>query len=332
MIGLLAIAGITYLAVSSAKSADKTQLNGVEKISFPKGTSQAVKDLVLKMAAGENLEGLGWGGRGGRRSAYYSRAGSYSRSYNAEQAEHEDRYPLTRAAKHLGLTTAAFKKGTDHANIGTSEWHHVGKYATRVDYWDVSEESEIYNSYKFWFGAMNRANKAHCMKNIVRIAKQMLAENLKPESASLQNKWKRKQEAIARRAKELHIHQSISIPHDSNLDTKTLKKLKSDGQAAKHEAAKKRLAPKVKSQAERKQQVQEKIMAKVPFGIFYDGKLLKTDKSGAINSTGIELSATLPTGEYVKWRSNGVLGPKGWSYNDDKPISATHRALLRRKY
>lgn len=51
--------------------------------------------------------------------------------------------------------------------------------------------------------------------------------------------------------------------------------------------------------------------------IFYEGKELKTSKSGAINSAGgIVLNATLPNGEIVKWRSNNNYGKKGFSYDD----------------
>lgn len=71
-------------------------------------------------------------------SAYYSRAGSYSRSYNAGVAETEGRAPLTRAAGYLAaeckITVASAKRLL--AAAGTSEWHHVGKYATAVDYCD----------------------------------------------------------------------------------------------------------------------------------------------------------------------------------------------------
>lgn len=105
-------------------------------------------------------------------SAYYSRNNSYSRSYNATQAENEDRYPLTRAAKHLGLSVKAFKNGLESSNIGASEWHHVGKYANEVNYYDVSDSSEIVMSLLFWKGAKNKANSELCdsaIKNIIQV-------------------------------------------------------------------------------------------------------------------------------------------------------------------
>lgn len=78
-------------------------------------------------------------------SAYYSRAGSYSRSYNAEVAESEGRYPLTRAAqvlaKDLGVTQKVAKAALLYC--GTCEWHHVGKYANSVEYFDTTDERTI---------------------------------------------------------------------------------------------------------------------------------------------------------------------------------------------
>lgn len=73
--------------------------------------------------------------------AYYSRAGSYSRSYNAEVAEDEGRCPLARAkavvAAEYGCTqvVAAASLGLLH----DGEWHHVGKYAAQVAYYDATD-------------------------------------------------------------------------------------------------------------------------------------------------------------------------------------------------
>lgn len=103
-------------------------------------------------------------------AAYYSRNNSYSRSHNAEVAESRDRFPLTRAARHLGLSSSAFRAGLLYAGISTDEWHHVGKYANRVDYYDVNDSGEIYNSFSFWKGATTKANKALCLENMKRIA------------------------------------------------------------------------------------------------------------------------------------------------------------------
>jgi len=49
--------------------------------------------------------------------------------------------------------------------------------------------------------------------------------------------------------------------------------------------------------------------------IFYEGQELKTSKSGAINSNnGIVLTAQLPSGEGIQWRSNDNYGKKGFSF------------------
>jgi hypothetical protein len=54
------------------------------------------------------------------------------------------------------------------------------------------------------------------------------------------------------------------------------------------------------------------------YAIFFEGKELKTTKSGALNSSnGIVLTAQLPSGEWIKWRHNDNLGVKGFSF--DKP-------------
>lgn len=116
-----------------------------------------------------------------RKSAYYSRNNSYSRSFNAECAERENRYPLTRAAAYLGISLAAFKNGLSHSGISTNEWHHVGKYANHVDYYDVSESGEIVNSFSFWKGATTKANVWFCKKEMRRIAyESMIAKTSAP--------------------------------------------------------------------------------------------------------------------------------------------------------
>lgn len=72
------------------------------------------------------------------RSAFYSRNASYSRSYNAEVAESEGRFPMTRAipvvAKEAGVTRKIARAALIHTYDG--EWHHVGRYANEVAYYD----------------------------------------------------------------------------------------------------------------------------------------------------------------------------------------------------
>jgi len=88
-----------------------------------------------------------------RRAAHYCRfdAGyeSYGKSYNASCAEENGRLPLTRAAYHLGVNTVAFRVGCAAADYKVSEWHHVGKFATPVDYYDTNELS---SNPEFWKG------------------------------------------------------------------------------------------------------------------------------------------------------------------------------------
>jgi hypothetical protein len=112
------------------------------------------------------------------KSAFYKRNNSYSRSYNATVAEYAERFPLTRAAAHLGISVKAFKKGLEAAEITTNEWHHVGRYANRVDYYDVSYSSEIVNSISFWKGATNRSNKEICDKYRLEALRKAANENL----------------------------------------------------------------------------------------------------------------------------------------------------------
>lgn len=115
------------------------------------------------------------------RSAYYSRNNSYSKSLGAETAEREGRYSLTRAAQCLGISSAAFKKGIKKCSYTATEWHHVGKYANRVDYYDTTE---LRNDPLFWKGATTRSNATMCKDEIRRCIRQRLNERFttaKPE-------------------------------------------------------------------------------------------------------------------------------------------------------
>lgn len=58
-----------------------------------------------------------------------------SRSLRAQLAEIDGRMPATRAAKSWGFKSAATLKKW----IRSREWHHVGKFATITDYYNVSE-------------------------------------------------------------------------------------------------------------------------------------------------------------------------------------------------
>lgn len=63
--------------------------------------------------------------------AFYSRNKSYSRSYNAECAEEEGRFPATRFKQVYGIDPRKV--------VSAGEWHHVGKYANKVDYYDIED-------------------------------------------------------------------------------------------------------------------------------------------------------------------------------------------------
>lgn len=106
------------------------------------------------------------------KSAYYSRANSYSKSFNATQAENEGRFPRSRAAKELGLSLKAFDAGCAYVGYNSNEWHHVGKYANQVDYYDTVE---LGDNPRFWKGATTKANKAYCKAKI----SETLRDNLK---------------------------------------------------------------------------------------------------------------------------------------------------------
>lgn len=84
------------------------------------------------------------------KTAYYSRNDSFSRSFNAEVAESENRLPRSRAAAFCGLSVAAFDAGCRAVGYSPSEWHHVGKFAARVDYYDCEE---LASQPEFWAGA-----------------------------------------------------------------------------------------------------------------------------------------------------------------------------------
>ena len=129
---------------------------------------------------------MAWRSR--RRWARYSRnyGNEWSKSANAQNAEDNGRYPRTRAAANLGVSVKAFDSGVRHAGITTNEWHHVGKYATMIDYWDTEICRE---NAQFWRGA------ALAYKAVKRIAElQAKAEILEqaenvvefPETGTLQ--------------------------------------------------------------------------------------------------------------------------------------------------
>lgn len=79
-----------------------------------------------------------------------------SRSYNAECAEDDGRYPLTRAAKAMGISLKTFKEALIHICYTSAEWHHVSKYANKVDYYDTNEIGE---NPRFWLFVSKKSKK-----------------------------------------------------------------------------------------------------------------------------------------------------------------------------
>lgn len=59
------------------------------------------------------------------------------RSCRASEAQRNGRYPASRAAEKLGVSLAAFRAGCRAADYYSDEWHHVGLYAQRVDFYDT---------------------------------------------------------------------------------------------------------------------------------------------------------------------------------------------------
>jgi hypothetical protein len=68
-------------------------------------------------------------------TATYFKHGA-GKSLNARRAESYGKFPATTAAKVLGITTALLKEISSPC-----EWHHVGKFATKCDYFDTDPES-----------------------------------------------------------------------------------------------------------------------------------------------------------------------------------------------
>lgn len=102
-----------------------------------------------------------------RTSAYYSRNDSFSRSYNASVAEEEGRFPRTRAAAFLGLSVKAFDAACAAVGYRPTEWHHVGKYAAMVDYYDAAALDERAD---FWQAAMAVSSPARRKQIAQRLA------------------------------------------------------------------------------------------------------------------------------------------------------------------
>jgi len=85
-----------------------------------------------------------------------------SKSLNARQAEREGRYPATGMAETLrakglfkGVVAADIK-----AAVHSGEWHHVGAYAARVDYYDLLDVYACRRALRAAIAARKAAPKA----------------------------------------------------------------------------------------------------------------------------------------------------------------------------
>src|SRR5271170_5906606 len=89
------------------------------------------------------------------------------RSRRATEAQSEGRYPASRAAEKLGMSLAAFRAGCRAANYSPDEWHHVGLYAQRVDFYDVEY---LKGNSNFWRGVAS-AQRAGKLSDAARAVK-----------------------------------------------------------------------------------------------------------------------------------------------------------------
>ena len=120
------------------------------------------------------------------RTAYYSRNDSYSRSANAEAAEEDGRLPRSRAAASLGLSLAAFDAGSRAIGYTPTEWHHVGKCANRVDYFDVPK---IQDDPRFWEAAADSYKTAARRAMVRSRAAAITAARRADIRARLRSQW-----------------------------------------------------------------------------------------------------------------------------------------------
>jgi hypothetical protein len=112
-------------------------------------------------------------------SAYYSSihgGGTGSRSRRAQIAELQGKMPASRAAQTWG-----FKSAKDlRAVVPTNEWHHVGKYANCVDYYDVAGFIEDLSDFSELAGIRQHLTKRGIKVFLAEAVAQIVASNLKP--------------------------------------------------------------------------------------------------------------------------------------------------------
>lgn len=140
--------------------------------------------------------------------AYYSRAGSYSRSYNAKCAERAGRMPATRAAKAWGFKSARELRRW----VTTNEWHHVGKYASMVYYYDVEGwisglgGKGVFAELAGISSSLTRAGKSGVMAQIVSkvVAENLDFKNPRQPRCNRKHAFTRKEELAARHGVRFH--------------------------------------------------------------------------------------------------------------------------------
>ena len=123
-------------------------------------------------------------------NAYYeANVGSeHSKSANAAQAESEGRFPMTVAAKKLGISAKAFKAGCRSAKYESDEWHHTGSHARRTDYYGTTFLAACAD---FWRGAAHEYSPKAAVKLLEKHGvnpltdAELAAENEREISASV---------------------------------------------------------------------------------------------------------------------------------------------------
>lgn len=121
-------------------------------------------------------------------------------SLNSLKAKNYGKFPLTGAAKDLGVSTSAFKAGISKADIIPCEWHHVGKFATAVDFFDTEECD---NSYLFWIGAMQFYKTKTKKQLMFSYAKHAYHLNTLEQMSSNTGKFNRHNKSVYTRRREI---------------------------------------------------------------------------------------------------------------------------------
>lgn len=127
-----------------------------------------------------------------------------SRSYRAECAENEGRFPISKCAAFFNMSLKLFKEALNYAKIESNEWHHVSKFANKVNFYDTNE---IKSNFSFWFFIKNRSKKNKDVANsyMKLIAKDTVLEKLNDMSLAKIAKKPKFVTDIKRRCEEFKI-------------------------------------------------------------------------------------------------------------------------------